>query len=286
MTLTIRRLMPEDLGSADTVAAAAYGRGSRRSELARYLALRPNGWLLALMDGAPAGIVGATEYGPFAYVGLMAVHPDFQRRGIARQLMERLLALLDERDCPAILLDASTMGEPLYRVLGFEVDDRSAYYARAEHIQAPDSRRLPGTGIVSRMRREDLPAVVAFDTPRFGADRGDVLASYLADDLDRAFVSRDAGGRVTGFLFAQREALGPWMAETPKDAEALLERTLALPFDGGPGVITPESHEYAARLLSRYGFAPQRSLAHMRRGGHPMPAQREMLYGQASFAIG
>lgn len=284
MTITIRRLTLEDLTSAGTIATAAYGRGSRRSELARYLALRPDGWLLALLDGTPAGIVGATEFGPFAYVGLMAVHPDVQRRGVARRLMEHLIALLDERGCPALLLDASAAGEPLYHSLGFVVDDRAVFYERAE-----DAPRLPvplDRHAVSRLRRKDLPAVVAFDTPRFGAARGDVLASYLADDPDRAFVSRDAAGRVTGFLLAQPQALGPWMAETPEDAEALLARALVLPFDEAPIVIAPESHEHAARLLSRYGFAPQRSLAHMRRGGDPLPARRAHLYGQASFAIG
>lgn len=286
MTFSVRRLTLEDLTAADTIATAAYGRGSRRSELARYLALRPNGWLLALLDGAPAGIVGATEYGPFAYIGLMAVHPDFQRRGVGRRLMEYLLALLDERGCPAILLDASATGEPLYHSLGFAVDDRSVFYAREEGTSAAGLPLLPESKVVSCLRREDLPAVGAFDTPRFGADRGDVLASYLADDSDRAFVSRDADGRVTGFLFAQRQALGPWMAETREDAEALLTRVLTLPFDGRPGVIVPESHEPAMHLLTRYGFTAQRSLAHMRRGGHTMPGRREKLYGQASFAIG
>ena len=284
MTFTIRRLTPDDLDAADTIATVAYGHGSRRRELARYLALRPDGWLLALLDSTPSGIVGATEFGPFAYVGLMAVHPDFQRRGVARRLMEHLLALLDERGCPALLLDASAAGEPLYRSLGFVADDRAVFYARAE--DAPRLHALPDTHTVSRLRRTDLPAVVAFDTPRFGAERGDVLASYLADAPDRAFVSRGAAGQVCGFLFAQRQALGPWMAATPEDAEALLIHALALPFDGAPSVIAPKSHEHAARLLSRYGFAPQRSLAHMRRGGEPMPARRAHLYGQASFAIG
>lgn len=283
MTCTIRRLAPDDLDAADTIATVAYGHGSRRRELARYLALRPDGWLLALLDGTPAGIVGTTEFGPFAYVGLMAVHPEFQRRGIARRLMDHLIALLDERGCPAILLDASAAGEPLYRSLGFVVDDRAVFYERA--ADAPRLPAPPNTHAVSRLRREDLPAVAAFDAPRFGAERGDVLASYL-DAPDRAFVSRGAARQVCGFLFAQRQALGPWMAETPEDAEALLARALALPFDGAPSVIAPESHEYAARLLSRYGFAPQRTLAHMRRGGEPMPARRAHLYGQASFAIG
>ncbi len=284
MSLSIKTLALDDLTAADPIVAAAYGRGSRLIELRRYLTLRPDGWWLALQDGVPAGIVGATVYGPFAYVGLMAVHPDFQRRGIARRLMDHLLAEVDVHGIPAIVLDASTVGEPLYRSLGFVEDDRSVLYARQENILPYQPSPTPPA--VALLRREDLPAVVAFDTPHFGADRGDVLATYLSDDSERAFVCRDASGTVSGYLIAQRQMLGPWMAESPHAAAALLDVALGLPFDGAPTVIAPAVHAHAARLLEQCGFAPQRSLAHMRRGGHPMPGRRTRLYGQASFAIG
>ena len=286
MSPTIRRLTVDDLAAADAIAAAAYGRGSRLTELRRYLTLRPDGWLLALLDGAPAGIVGATTYSAFAYVGLMAVHPDFQRRGIARLLMDRLLADLDAQDCPTVLLDASAMGEPLYRSLGFEEDDRSVFYARHDAPSSLSPFPSPALPFVAHLSEEDLAAVIAFDTPRFGANRGDVLATYLRDDPARAFVSRAASGNISGYLIAQRQALGPWLAETPEAAAMLLDAARSLPFDDGPTVIAPAANEHAARLLEQRGFAPQRSLAHMRRGGMPMPARRTHLYGQASFAIG
>lgn len=286
MKVDITTLRADDLPAADAIAAAAYGRGSRLAELRRYLALRPEGWLLAVLDGAPAGIAGVTSYDTFAYIGLMAVHPDFQRRGVARRLMQRLLADLDADGCPAVLLDASAMGEPLYRSLGFVEDDRAVLYARRDDAAPPSSPARPAPHSIARPRRDDLPAVVAFDTPRFGADRGDVLAAYLRDDPERAFICRDSSGVITGYLIAQRSALGPWVAETPEAASALLDAALALPFDGAPTVIAPAANPHAAALLERRDFAPQRALAHMRRGGRPMPARRTRLYGQASFAIG
>lgn len=284
MSLAIRGLMMDDLSAADAIVTAAYGRSSRLAELRRYLALRPEGWLLALLDGVPAGVVGATTYDTFAYVGLMAVHPDFQRRGIARRLMERLLVDLDNASCPAVLLDASAMGEPLYRSLGFVEDDRAVLYARRDTVTSSLLSPVPST--VAHLRGEYLPDVVAFDTPRFGANRGDVLAAFLRDYPRRAFVCRGSDGAVTGYLIVQRQALGPWMAETSDVAASLLDAALALPFDDTPTVIAPAANADAARLLEQRDFAPQRSLAHMRRGGRPMPERRTQLYGQASFAIG
>src|SRR5690348_3176989 len=97
--IVIRALTAADIPAADAIGMAAYGRESRSAELARLLRLQPDGWLLAEVEGEPAGMVGATDFGPFAYVGQMGVLPTFQRRGIARALMERLLAWIDERGC-------------------------------------------------------------------------------------------------------------------------------------------------------------------------------------------
>ena len=282
--IVIRPMTEADIPVADTIGMAAYGRESRRAELARLVRLQPDGWLLAEVDGEPAGMVGATDFGPFAYVGQMGVLPAFQRRGIARTLMERLLRWVDGRGCPVTLLDASDAGYPLYADMGFVVDDGVAQLALTDtpKVDTP----VPGRARVDVMRRDDLAEVIAFDTPRFGADRGAVLAAYLADCAGRAFVARGERGEVRAFLFAQARMLGPWVAATPEDAEAVLAHTLALPFAGTPLVIAPEAHGAALALLARYGFVVQRTLRHMRRGGEPLLERRRQVYGQASFAIG
>lgn len=282
--IEIRAMTEADIPAADAIGMAAYGRESRRAELARLLRLQPDGWLLAEADGQPAGMVGATDFGPFTYVGQMGVLPAFQRRGIARALMERLLAWVDGRGCVVTLLDASDAGYPLYAGMGFAVDDGVARLALAG-VPKVDTR-VPGSVRVDVMRREDLVEVIAFDTPRFGADRGGVLAAYLAGGAGRAFVARGERSEVRAFLFAQARMLGPWVAATPEDAEVVLARALALPFAGAPLVITPEANGAALALLARYGFAAQRMLRHMRRGGSPLLERRTRVYGQASFAIG
>ena len=91
--IAIRVLTEVDLDAADAIMIPAYGvPRSRKRDLRRYLALQPDGWLLAQLDGQPAGLGGAIDYGPFAYIGLMAVLPSLQRRGIASAIMDRLLA--------------------------------------------------------------------------------------------------------------------------------------------------------------------------------------------------
>lgn len=279
--ITIRALRTADLTAADEIVTAAYATpGSRRTELARYLRLRPDGWLLALLDGEPAGVVGATHYGPFAYVGMLGVHPRAQRRGVALALMRRLLVDLEAAGCPTILLDASAAGEPLYARLGFSEDARTLLYQHTAPLPSLDDAG------VAPLNCDLLNAVARFDRPVFGAGRQDVLASYLADARGRAFVASGATGAISGYLIAQRQRIGPWAAADPTTAGRLLRAALRLDYDGPPIVLTPSANHAAVRLLEGYGFVLQRSLSHMRLGGAAPTRERTSLFGQASFAIG
>lgn len=281
MTITIRTLADSDLAAADAILSAAYRTPSRWDELRRYLALQPDGWLFAVRDDQPLGVGGMLDYGPLAYIGLIAVLPDAQRQGIGRAIMERLLALLDERGCPIALLDASPAGAPLYATLGFVEDDRTLVFQKDDCTQRPTPSEQ-----VRVLNAGDLDALVAFDTPIFGADRRRVFADIVQRWPGRAFVARNAAGAIEGYLFAQERNLGPWAAQTSQAAEGLLAAAFTLEFPDGMRVLVPGSNPAATEVLLSYGFSPQRSLKHMRRGGTTHPGNRQLLYGQTSLAIG
>lgn len=283
MAVVIRAMTPEDIPVADSICTAAFQRGSYASELDLYLRLQPDGWLLASLDGSPVGTVGAVEYDNFAYIGLMAVHPGAQHRGIGRALMERLLDQLRARGCPMALLDASDAGWPLYASLGFVVDDTVSVFARESVM---DEARGSSDIHVEPLHPNDLQKLEAFDTPRFGTDRSNVLAALLADSPDRAFLARDEAGEIVGFLYAQHRRIGPWVATSADVAEALLARALALPFEDRALALAPSANTDAARLLARFGFVAQRRLRHMRLWGTPPLARRAHIFGLASFTIG
>src|SRR5512136_2677608 len=118
MEISIRNLSAADIEAADRIAQAAFGTPENRvAEMQRFLEMQPDGWFVAEQSGLLLGMVGAVDYGAFAYIGMMVVWPEFQGRGIGRLLMERLLGWLDQRGTPS-LLDATEMGYPLYKKLG------------------------------------------------------------------------------------------------------------------------------------------------------------------------
>jgi ribosomal protein S18 acetylase RimI-like enzyme len=272
-----------DLTAAGAIVTVAFPIPyDRTDEVRRFLSLQPDGWLLATLDDKPVGTVGAIDYGAYAYVVFLAVHPTAQRRGIGLALMQRIMSWLEARRCPLVMLDATDYGTPLYTKLGFVEDDRTLVYAQ----ESAAGLRTGHAAQVATLRPADLPDLTLFDTPIFGAERRAVLASYLADHATRAFVTRDGAGEISGYLFAQTHVLGPWVARTPERAEMLLAAALDLPFASGPSAIVPEANRDAIELLERRGFRRQRTLLHMRYGGNAAPSRRAIIYGQASLAIG
>jgi predicted N-acetyltransferase YhbS len=74
--IVVRRMWESDVGAADRVLRAAFARQTSFVEHVRLtLALEPEGVLVAEEAGQIVGTVGAVDYGPLAYVGLMRTGP-------------------------------------------------------------------------------------------------------------------------------------------------------------------------------------------------------------------
>lgn len=89
-------------------------------------------WLVALEGDTLAGYVGSQSVMGEADMMNIAVNPDHRRRGIARQLVERLVLDLKQRDVYSLSLEvrASNMAaQKLYETMGFsQVGRRPGYY--------------------------------------------------------------------------------------------------------------------------------------------------------------
>lgn len=279
--LAIRRLVADDIAAAAAILDAAFRPSDWHVGLRRGLLLQPDGLLIAERAGRPLGLVGAVDYGPLAYVGMLGVRPEAQRQGVALALMEALLAWLDGRGCPLAALDATDMGAPLYARLGF-VDVGRSYMAAAD--SAPAAGPLPEG--VFRLGPGDLAELAAFEAPIFGAGRRALLADLIASHPGRALAARDGAGGLIGYIVARDDALGPWAARTPQAADLLLRAGLACGFATPPRVLIPAGSAAAAGILAAAGFSVRRELRYMQRGGPTLPGRPSDRYGLASFALG
>jgi GNAT superfamily N-acetyltransferase len=282
MDISIRVLSPDDLDIADGIVTSAFGlSGSRAGEIRRYFSLEPNRWFLATYRDQPAGVVGATNYGPFTYLGMMTVRKEMQRKGIGQGLLQHMLKWAETQGISFLRLDASEAGFPLYIRFGFEVLDQALMLRLADY--SPSSN-FPQQ--VRPLKFQDIPTLADFDCPIFGTDRAGLFHAMLTDFPDRGFAVYDGSGNMAGYLFAQTQRLGPWAARSSRDAEDLLEAALTLTYQGDPLVIAPGTNTAALDLLERFGFRYVLTNRHMQRGLATIPGQRAAIYGQTSFAIG
>ena len=105
-----------------------WSENSIASELDNRLSL----WLVALDRETVVGYVGSQSVMGWADMMNIAVRPDYRRMGIAKELVERLVAALHECDVSCLTLEVRVSNEPakaLYKQLGFvPVGRRPNYY--------------------------------------------------------------------------------------------------------------------------------------------------------------
>src|SRR6266852_4773742 len=108
--VSLRRMTDSDLRAADELRRLA-GWNQTIEDWRRLLRLEPRGCFVAVQNGEVVGTVTTTTYGQaLAWIGMMLVHPEHQRRGIGTRLMRQALEYLQGRGVKSVKLDATPAG--------------------------------------------------------------------------------------------------------------------------------------------------------------------------------
>lgn len=245
------------------------------------LAHDPQGCFIAESDGERVGIVTTTSYRYTAWIGSLIVPPEVRRRGVGARLMKHALAHLENRGVAAIRLEADPPGVALYRKLGF-IDEIESLRFRLRHTI------LSGQGGATALTSSELPAVIAFDTERFGDDRGRLLEILF--DRARAAYCVPGGDNIEGYAFVTTSLfgarIGPWVATSPAHAEALLTSILSDIRDSLIFIGIPRVNQAGVELLASRGFRPRPSCLRMVLARQPSTGVSGSIYAIANGAMG
>ena len=191
------------------------------------------GWGIDAPDGQGlAGTVVLTRWGTErGAIGMMLVAARYGGHGLGRALMEH--ALRAAGDDAAISLYATSSGRPLYDKLGFQPVRRSVAFRGHFRLnpQANNSKKGEARGKATEVpgnvrvaTEADLPAIIAQDRVKYGADRERMLAR-LPGFADRMVVFEASEG-IVGYAAAWRtEAfmmIGPLVAPDGAAARRLV----------------------------------------------------------------
>ena len=95
-------------------------------DIDRKVAVDPEGFLVAVVDGRVVGTVMAGYDGHRGWINYLAVCPDVQGNGLGGRLVRRAEDVLARRGCPKVNLQIRTSNDAaveFYRSIGYEPDD-------------------------------------------------------------------------------------------------------------------------------------------------------------------
>ncbi|WP_163338398.1 GNAT family N-acetyltransferase [Desulfopila sp. IMCC35008] len=144
--LTIRRVERNDVESCATLEKLCYSEieAATREYLAKRIEVYPDGFYVAELDGRIIGminsgathkdditdeelknLVGHVRNGKNGVIFSLAVHPEFQLRGIGRKLIEKIIRVLEEKQKQKVVLLCKDDLIGFYSALGFSYGGRS-----------------------------------------------------------------------------------------------------------------------------------------------------------------
>jgi GNAT superfamily N-acetyltransferase len=245
----------------------------------RFLEASPAGCFVAEEEGRVCGTATTISFeNRFAWVGMVLVDPEYRSRGIGTRLLERAIEHLDDLKLPAIKLDATPQGKPLYEKLEFVAE----YEIERWTLQrsASEAAKASGFSTWESLSPGLLEAICKADREIFGAERSFLLKSLHEDAPDFATGIWNAG-LIEGYAFGRRgsfaDHFGPWMARDASTARRLLETFLAHSSREFVVVDYLKSNAIAGELLRTFGFSYSRLLTRMHRGSNEHPGRSELL---------
>lgn len=121
-----------------------------QNDIEALASLQPDGWsditpmwhfylscgfckpIKVIMDQQIVGIGTTILHQDTAWLAHIIVHKDFRGKGLGSLITKTLIDSIDQKQHSSIQLVATSLGEPIYRKLGFEKSGEYVFYARKE----------------------------------------------------------------------------------------------------------------------------------------------------------
>ncbi len=271
---------PRALAAADAAQLVGLSRKANWNQTERdwerVIELEPEGCFGIEIGGRIVSTTTTICYGrELAWIGMVLTDPEFRGRGLARRLMRHALEYVFRAGIAWIKLDATDMGRPLYRSLGFEEENPIERWMRP-----PAESGEPRSAALGAFEMdEDL------DRKAFGAGRRRLLERLASDGA----VSLP-GGFGMGRNGANAAYFGPCVARSAAEARTMLGWFLAphsartMYWDLLP------ANEDAVRLARESGFEVERRLVRMSLRGPaaaaPLDHDDGLVFAIAGFEFG
>jgi GNAT superfamily N-acetyltransferase len=196
-----------------------------------------------------------------AWIGMVLVEKSLRGKGVGKQLMTYLINNL--KHIKSIKLDATSAGEPLYKKLGFEEEQRLFRmtnpsidsFVCSENYEKP----IP-------IENEALSEIIKFDEKIFGTGRSYLLTTLFRDYPEKAFhslINNKTEGYILGRNGARFNYIGPVSALSEKTAISLISKALQSLNKQSVALDVLADKDELIAWLESVGFVKQRHFVRM-----------------------
>ena len=259
-TPAIRTMIETDLASA-LMLSTSVGWNQTAADWQRMLMLEPDGCFVAEEQGEIVGTTLCCLFGSIAWLAMVIVREDRRGTGLGRELIRVGLDYAQQKGAKTVRLDATPLGEAVYRKLGFipqfELKRVGGIVGNTILPASPAHRILSATA-------EQYEEIIRIDREATTTQRRKLLSQLFSEWSPLTAVSSD--GKVQAFLAYRKGRLatqfGP-MSGTASAAVDLLGH--ALTTSPGQSIIAdiPEHCESLLQLARDFGLQEQRRLLRM-----------------------
>lgn len=205
------------------------------------------GCAVTARDSTNGSILGVCFYHPrprHISIGIVATHPQSGGRGVARAMMQEVLALADARKLPVRLVSSlmNLDSFSLYTRLGFVPGMVFQDLCFPPGILPP---LVPPQGTIRPATADDVPLIAALEERATGIARGHDFSYFVRNEpaLWHTLVLIGNNGVLRGFLGSINDGttrmIGPGWMENDADALALLTAQLHHHAAGNPVFLVP-----------------------------------------------
>ena len=243
-----------------------------------FWAADPEGFLVAIREGKPAGCVSVVRYSAdLAFGGFFMVLPELRGLGIGRALAA---AALEKAGSRIMGQDGVVAQQDNYKKMGFK-----RLFANHRYQGRGGGESPSGLTPLSKIPFRD---VSAFDRECFGCGREAFLRAWL-DQPGGAALGKLDRGLLQGFgvLRPCREGfkVGPLFANQANIAHEIFHGLAAAARDRPMFLDVPEPNQDAVALAQQHGMTPVFETARMYLNGKPELPLRK-IFGITSFELG
>jgi len=232
----------------------------------RLLKHEPQGCFAVEANREIIATVTTTCYGrDLAWIGMMLVHENYRRQGIAGALIAKCLEHLRSRDIRCIKLDATPAGKLVYNQLGFR-DEWSFHRWKRDGDSEPKPQNLSRGAAHGQWNHQ-------LDQMAFGVDRCEWLNRLAAHSYTVNF--KDGSGMIREGHLASY--IGPMVATTSSTAMRIIGELLATT-NRTTFWDVPQPNQHAVDLAREHRFQPVRDLTRMWTGSELIPCDISLQY--------